>query len=323
MDLSNKTMLFYPSQTRGGPDTAVEDIIRSQNIISRVMHSYLGILVPLGLLAGIFTLVVLIKNKVKHQTIENLDFFLLCLAVTDITIILYSFTSTTRPGYLEISNLSCGVLSLFFNISYYFSQYLLLVMFLMLLIIDESSYSSFITNRVGCMFLILIFSIVLSLVTSSLLGTYDMLQNVTYCQLDPLNANPEYDIVKTSTGFCIPSFIISIFCLLLIIHLRRTDVKEKLQAHWIILLNVAVMFACRLFYNIMLLRRTRLKTGGFNLSPGEELVMNIAELVVFSGSCVRLILIMTLHKPCWDEVKTAFHFLKKKCGGTETSNSVI
>lgn len=137
----NMSELYYPSQTLGNPYIAIEDIISSQNIISRVMHSYLGILVPLGLLAGIFSLVVLIKNKIKHQTMENLDFYLLCLAITDITIILYSFTSSVRPDYLEISNMSCGVLCLFFNISYFFSQYLLLVMLLMLLV-DTSATGS-------------------------------------------------------------------------------------------------------------------------------------------------------------------------------------
>lgn len=320
--------LYYPSQTLGNPYIAIEDIISSQNIISRVMHSYLGILVPLGLLAGIFSLVVLIKNKIKHQTMENLDFYLLCLAITDITIILYSFTSSVRPDYLEISNMSCGVLCLFFNISYFFSQYLLLVMLLMLLV-DTSATGSrminVITNWLGCLSLTLIFSITMSLATVSLLETYSNLQNVTHCQLDPLNASPKYDLVKFSIGFCVPSLIILVLSVLLVVQVQRQDQvtrKEKLHGSMVVLLGIAIMFACRLFYNIMLLRRMRLKIFGFYLSLREELVMNIAELVVFSGSCIRLICTMTLHKPCWDGVKKSLQFFRKMCR-TETSNSVI
>ncbi|KAM5152300.1 uncharacterized protein ACMZJ9_010504 [Mantella aurantiaca] len=328
MGYPNMSELHYPSQTLGSPYIAIEDIISSQNIISRVMHSYLGILVPLGLLAGIFSLVVLIKNKIKYQIMENLDFYLLCLAITDITIIMYSFTSSTRPDYLEISNISCGVLCLFFNISYFFSQYLLLVMLLMLVVdmsASESRMIKFITNWLGCLSLTMLFSVTMSLVTVSLLGTYSSLQNITHCQLDPLNASPNYDLVKFSIGFCVPSIFILLLSVLLIVQVQRTDEvtrKEKLHGPKVILLDICIMFVCRLFYNIMLLRRMRLKIVGSFLTPREEMVMNIAELVVFSGSCIRLICTMTLHKPCWDGVKKSLQFFRKLCK-TETSNSVI
>ncbi|XP_063790620.1 atypical chemokine receptor 3-like [Pseudophryne corroboree] len=325
MDLQNMSGLFYPSQTLGGPYTDIEYIIRSQNIISRVMHSYFGILVPLGLLAGIISLTILIKNKLKHQMLENLDFYLLILASTEISIILYSFTSTTRPGYLETSNLSCGVLSVFFNISYFFSQYLLLMMFFMLIIMDNSIMANIVQNRLGCVTLTLIFSVLMSVATVSLLGTYNRLQNITYCQLDPLNAKPEYDFTKFTVGFCVPSIILLIFYILLIVQARSADNatgNEKVQAHIVILFNVSVMFICRLFYNIMLIRRTSLKIHGLYLSPNEELVMNIAELVVFSGSCIRLIFILALHTPCREGFKNSLQFLRK-CGRTDTSNNVI
>lgn len=165
----------------------------------------------------------------------------------------------------------------------------------------------------------------MSLATVSLLETYSNLQNVTHCQLDPLNASPKYDLVKFSIGFCVPSLIILVLSVLLVVQVQRQDQvtrKEKLHGSMVVLLGIAIMFACRLFYNIMLLRRMRLKIFGFYLSLREELVMNIAELVVFSGSCIRLICTMTLHKPCWDGVKKSLQFFRKMCR-TETSNSVI
>ncbi|KAM4025181.1 uncharacterized protein ACNLHF_025799 isoform 1-T2 [Anomaloglossus baeobatrachus] len=320
MGLQNITGLFYPSQTLGGPHIDIEDIITSQNVISRVMHSYLGILVPLGLLAGVICVAILIRNKVKHQTLENLDLHLLALVATDITIVFYSFTSKTRPDYLEVSNLSCGVLSWFFNTSYFFSQYLLVLMILILLILDDSKTSQ---SHLRYVFLTLTLSIVMSVVNVSLLGTYDNLHNITYCQLDPLNARPEYDFTKFFAGFCVPSLVLLIFVILIIIRAREVEMSEKLQAHGVVLCHVPIMFICRLFYNIMLIRRTGLKINAFYMSPREELVLNIAELAVFSGSCIGLIITLALHKPCRQGLKKSLQFLINKCRGKETSNSVI
>ncbi|KAG9476935.1 hypothetical protein GDO78_002367 [Eleutherodactylus coqui] len=320
MSFQNMTGLFYPSQTLGGPNIAVEDIITSQSVISRVMHSYIGILVPLGLLAAIFCVTILIRNKMKHQALDNLDFYLLVLAVIDITIVLYSLTSKTRPGYLEISNLSCGVLSCFFNVSYFFSQYLLILMFFILLIMDDSTTSQ---SHLRYLFLTLTLSVLMSVVNVSLLGTYDKLHNTTYCQLDPLNAKPGYDIMKFLAGFGVPTLVLLIFNILIIIRARKVETSEKLQAHMVLLCHIAVMFMFRLFYNIMLIRRTGLKIHESYLSPREELVLNIAELLVFSGSCIRLIFTLLLHKPCREGLKKSVQFLINKCRRMETPNSII
>ncbi|XP_069839979.1 atypical chemokine receptor 3-like [Dendropsophus ebraccatus] len=319
MGFQNGTELFYPSQTLGGPNMDIEEIITSQNVISRVMHSYLFILVPLGLLAAVFCISILFRNKMKHQTLYNLDVYLLALIVTDITIVLYSFTLKTRPDYLEISNLSCGVLSCFFNVSYYFSQYLLIPTLFILLIMDDSTSQ----GHLKCIFLTLALSVLMSVINVSLLGTYDKLQNITYCQLDPLNAKPEYDIFKFAVGFGVPSLVLLIFTILLIIQAQREETREKFQSHVVVLGHIVVMFICRLFYNIMLMRRTGIKISGFYISPREELVLNIAELVVFSGSCIRLIVTLVLHKPCREGLKKSVKFLINKCGRKGTPNSVI
>ncbi|KAM3916489.1 uncharacterized protein RB166_015740 [Leptodactylus fuscus] len=320
MDFHNVTGLFYPSQTLGGPHIDITEIITSQNIISRVMHSYLGILVPLGLLAGVFCLSIFIKVKIKHQALDHLDFYLLALAVTDITIVLYSFTSKTRPGYLIISNLSCGVLSCFINVSYYFSQYLLILTFPLLLIMEDSTTSQ---SHLRNVLLTLTLSVLMSIVNVSLLGTYDRLQNITQCQMDPLNAKPEYDIMKFTAGFGFPSLVLLIFTILLIVHARKVEMSEKLQVHAVLLCHIALMFICRLFYNIMLIRRTGLKIHGSYLSLREELVLNIAELVVFSGSCIRLLFTLVLHKPCRDGLKKSVQFLINMCRRKDATNSVI
>ncbi|KAM8960424.1 uncharacterized protein RCH25_036122 [Pelodytes ibericus] len=323
MELRNTTWLFYPSQ--GGNTYAdIEEIIASQNVISRVVHSYFGILVPLGLLAGIVSVIIITCNKIRH----HLDFYLLNLAIADITIVLYSFTAITRPDYMEITNLSCGVIAALFNLSYFYSQYILLLVLFLLVYLSRPNTSSWVIRvtecRTMCMCFTLLFSLVMSLVAVSLLGTYKHLNTMTHCQLDPLNALPEYDLVKFSVGFCIPSLLVLLLLALLVVWPRAEDseVKKRLKDHVAVLLNISVVFACRLFYNIMLLRRTGLKLQEVYLYPREELVMNVAELVLLSGSCISLMSTLTLHGPCRLGVWKAFQFIKRKCGGMQASSNV-
>uniref|UniRef100_A0A8C5Q2P7 G-protein coupled receptors family 1 profile domain-containing protein n=1 Tax=Leptobrachium leishanense TaxID=445787 RepID=A0A8C5Q2P7_9ANUR len=317
----NTSRLFYPSQHLDH-HTDIEDIIASQNIISRVMHSYFGILVPLGLLSGMVSIGIIIWNKVKQQALGHLDFYLLTLAITDLTIILYSFTAITRPDYMEISNLSCGALASLFNLNYFYSQSLLILMLLLLIFGNKPNTNSLMTkaskHRIMSVCFTLLLSLVLSLLTAALIGTTGELNDKTNCQLDPLNSTPEYDFVKFSFGFCLPSLLVLILLVILVVQLQsgNSGIKQKVQDEGVVLLDISVMFLCRLFYNVMLLRRTLLKLQNLYLYPREELILNIAEIVLFSGSCVSLMFTLTLHKPCRLGVWKALQFIKKKCVGT-------
>ncbi|XP_041434251.1 uncharacterized protein LOC121398861 isoform X2 [Xenopus laevis] len=304
MALQNKTGLYYPSQTLD-PEIDIEEVIFSQNIISRVLHGYIGIMVPLGILIGITILAIIIRKRICHQNMENMDFYLLSMAVTDLTIILYSLTAITRPSYMEITNLACGAISSLFNVSYFTSQNLLLLMFLTMIAPNSSTLRSLTAmvnhNRLATLSVTVLFSVLLSLLATSLLGTHKDLHTTTFCQLDPLNAKPEYDLVKFTAGFCFPTLLTLLFFLLLVYQLRQAEdstVKENVQAQKVTLLHVVVMFASRLFYNVMLIRRTSLKLCVLSMSPIEELLFNTAELVLFSGSSLNLLFTLTLHGPC-------------------------
>ncbi|KAM4631804.1 uncharacterized protein O3C94_018392 [Discoglossus pictus] len=318
--------LHYPSKSQDSTD--IEDIIASQNVISRAMHTYIIILAPLGLLAGIFSLVIIIRNNVKQRILENLDFYILNLAITDIIIILYSFTIITRPDYLEVTNLSCGALSSFFNLSYFYSNYLLLLMFPTFIIFNSSTNvvaTKIIQSPLVCVSVTLFLSLLMSLLAVSLMGTYNDLYKLTYCQLDPLNAKPEYDFVKFAVGFCVPSFFLLLFFLLLVVCIIKAEddtMKKEVQSHIVILINILIVFSCRLFYNIMLLRRAQLKLQHLDMSTREELLMNIAELLMFSGSCFNLIFILTLHRPCQLGAWKALLHIKKQCCRMQTSNDI-
>ncbi|XP_042336557.1 uncharacterized protein LOC121937448 isoform X2 [Sceloporus undulatus] len=122
----NMTWIKYPSHSQ---DSNIEDIIFSQHVTSRLMHGYIALFVPTGLIAGLIILGIFIKNYLQHA-LKKLDIMIVAHTVSSILMILLSLTIITRPAYLRVSYLECGTLSFFFNLSYFNSQYLRVLMML-------------------------------------------------------------------------------------------------------------------------------------------------------------------------------------------------
>ncbi|XP_010717960.1 uncharacterized protein LOC104913437 [Meleagris gallopavo] len=210
MSAHNMTWISYPSKSLAS--TSLEEIeafIASQNVISRLMHCYIAFFVPTGLIAGVCILVIFIKNYVQNKAMEHSDPLLLHFTISNIMMILLSFTVINRPDYIRATHLACSVLSFLFNFSYFSSQHSLMLLLLILLLkrFPSRTALSTVTQRpmlcVGC---ILLCAFCLALTQALLVGT-DNYHSETDCQLDPLFAWPEYEIVKFTFGFVIPSFL--------------------------------------------------------------------------------------------------------------------
>ncbi|NWI73167.1 OPSG protein, partial [Dryoscopus gambensis] len=307
MTSHNMTWISYPSKSQ--PFTSQEEIeafIASQNIISRLMHCYIAFFVPTGLTAGICILIIFIKNYLQNKR-QRLDLFLLHFTISNIIMIFLSFTVITRPDYLIATHLACSVLSFFFNFGYFNSQYVFILTLLTLLLerFPPGTALCRATQRPTlCAVFVLTYSFCLSLTEAVLVGT-DNYQLEARCQLDPLFAWPEYEIVKFTFGFGIPS-LLQIVCFTVLLAKEAPAGAPALQQHictypavYAISLTI---FVCRLFYNIMVLFRTTLKLQRSIGTTKNELVMNIAEIVLFCESCASLVVILCFHKPCKDEV---------------------
>lgn len=289
------------------------------------MHFYMAVFVPMGLLAGICIMTSLIKSLKK--SFSKLDLCLLSLAITEVTILLFSITVIARPGYMEISNLSCGILAFFFNVSYFNTQYLqVMFIFIFLLYkgIPSNPFLIKLTQRpLLCVLLIILFAFCSSLTVVALLGTISHLHELTYCQLDPLNAAPRYDIGKFCLGFGIPSLFNTLLLVLICIKLSRSKdfTCKKISHTGRMLVPISIiMFTCRLFYNTVLVRRTMFKLQKQSGSIRDELVMNIAEIVMFSQSCLTLLIVLFLHRPCKELVHQMWAYLTQWCKPNETVN---
>ncbi|KFP04551.1 hypothetical protein N300_09846, partial [Calypte anna] len=303
MTSHNMTWISYPSKNLdfNSPEE-IEAFIASQNIISRLMHFYIAFFVPTGLIAGICILVIFIKSYLQYKVIENLDLHLLHFTISNIIIILLSFTVIPRPDYLKATHLACNVLSFFFNFSYFNSQYVLVLMLLILLLKrfpPRTALSKATQRPILCVGLVLLYSFCLSLAEAVLVGT-DNYSLETDCQLDPLFAWPEYEIIKFTFGFGISSFL-QILCFTVLFAKEAPEapaLPQHIRAYPAAYLINITIFICRLFYNVMILFRTTFKLQKSSGTPKNELVMNIAEIVLFCESCASLVFILCFHKPC-------------------------
>ncbi|KAG3260140.1 hypothetical protein H1C71_029852, partial [Ictidomys tridecemlineatus] len=313
MDSHNMSWIRYPSHV----SPAVEDVIAAQSVISRCMHVYVALLVPLSLVTGLFNLITFIRN---HGKLVALDMLLSGLTVTSILVTLLSLNAASRPDYILTTNLHCGVLSFFSNMCYFNAQYLQVAMLVLFLLPGSSSYLPLagLAAIWGC-------AVCSSLVVVSLLGTSRELHQTTLCQADPLTAWPEYEIVKFSLGFGLALVLKLVLLLLLSAKPAwRTALtrRDTASARWVVLAITLNMFACRLFSSTVLLQRARRKMQRDIGSPRDELLMNLAELVLSGESCVNSLFTLVFHKPCKLMLLDALGHLTQRCRRGGTNNSV-
>ncbi|XP_067317216.1 G-protein coupled estrogen receptor 1-like [Anolis sagrei] len=319
----NMSWLKYPSRSEGQNS---KDIIHSNDVIAMLMHVYIVLFVPIGLIAGIIILGILIKNCM-HRALKKLDIVIFAHTISNIVLILLSFTVTTRPGYLKVSYFECGILSFFFNLSYFSSQYLRVLMVVSYFFSRHPPQNAFISkahqNIRVCIGSVLTYALCTALIVTAMLGTVNNHEK-TDCQLDPLFAWPEYEIIKFSLGFCIPSLAKLFFFILLLVKKTRTEIDPSRQSftpYLTVFVISITMVICRLFYNVMLIYRALLKLYRRKLTIQTELTTNIAEIMLFSESCLSLLIILFLHKPCRSGLLHIVNKLTKVCRRRDGNNT--
>ncbi|XP_019493058.1 PREDICTED: G-protein coupled estrogen receptor 1 isoform X2 [Hipposideros armiger] len=298
MSSRNMSWVRYPSRV----STALEDVIASQDIISRCVQVYMALLVPVSLVTGLFNLTTFIRGRAR---LGHLDAFLSDLTVTNVLVTLLSLTAASRPDYLDTTHLGCAILSFLSNVCYFNAQYVQLAMLFVFLLQGPSFCLCMATKGAPGLVLGLVAlggcALCSSLGVVALLGTSGELHRPTLCQLDPLTAWPEYEIVKVCLGCGLALILELAFLTLLAVQRARPAAppqRDAGSAHPAVVAVALTTFACRLPYNITLLQRARLKLLGDIGSPRDELRLSLAELVLFGESCVNSLVTLFLHKPC-------------------------
>lgn len=116
MTAHSMSWIRYPSQV----SPAVEDVVASQSLISRCVHVYVALPVPVSLLTGLFKLTTFTRSR---AWLGGLDALLSDLTVTNLPVTLLSFTAASRPDYLATTHLGCAILSFLSSVCYFHAQY--------------------------------------------------------------------------------------------------------------------------------------------------------------------------------------------------------
>ncbi|XP_041134021.1 uncharacterized protein LOC121331000 [Polyodon spathula] len=325
--------LAYPSKSLNR-NYSIDDLVLSADISSRATYCYI-LLALAGLTASIFILITFIRGCKGRKSLTKVDTFFFALSLTDLYLILCSVSVIAcRPSYFETTSLNCAVLSFFFNISYFNSQFLQVAM-LFFLTFEENRPSvalliKALDNALACVGLTALGALLGSVFTTALLETGQQLNESLYCQLDPLQAGPRYDIAKFIVGIALPCLLLTLLLVKCLLLWKKSEtgmgLAAKLKACSAFVAVASVTLVCRIFYNAVLLHRTSLKYGLGSFSPQQEALCNVAELVMFSGSCLSLVLIVSLHKPCREGMVKTLKSLKDPCsriGRDETHRNIM
>ncbi|KAM4820529.1 uncharacterized protein RHO17_002212 [Thomomys bottae] len=322
MGSHNMSWIQYPSHV----SPAVEDVIAAQSIISRCTQVYVALGVPLSLATGLLNLTTFFRSRAK---LGVLDTQLLVLTVIGILMTLLSLNTASRPNYMLTTNLGCGVLSFFANVCYFFAQYLQGAMLILTLLPGSSCHllpgtqgawspAAGLATIGSC-------AICSSLIVVALLGTSRELHRATLCQVDPLNTWAEYEIVKFSLGFGLSlafKLVLLVLCAIQSTWRAALAQRDTASARGVVLAVALNMFVCRLLYNTALLQRARRKLQRDIGTPRDELLMNLAELVLFGESCVNALATLFLHQLCRVALLDLLGYLTQRCRQQGTDNSV-
>ncbi|KAJ8399811.1 hypothetical protein AAFF_G00405410 [Aldrovandia affinis] len=309
--------------------------ITANDVISRANYCYMFCAV-LGFASGVFLFCSFCKSFRARRNWIWLDSLLCALTISEFIILLCSISSLAhRPHFLKTTNLNCTLLSFLFNVAF-FSGQLLLVLMGFFLTFDQDPPSLPLLQRardspVVCVALTTTVSLLSSMLLAGLLGARQSPYEQAHCRLDPCQYGDGYEITKLLLGFVLPNLLLLALLAAGAIIGRGPSGSflSRLKAFPVFLAVVLVTFVCRLFYSGMLAKRVGLPCReGLSspLRPGQEALMSVAEFVLFSGSCASLVLVLLLHGPCRESLRSTARHLSDCCrgvGGREANRHIM
>ncbi|XP_069762092.1 G-protein coupled estrogen receptor 1-like [Narcine bancroftii] len=282
-------------------------IMNLQNLISRGVYVY-SMFGLVGLLLGIFILATYSINLKKKIKFEKLDIFIFTVTVADFILILFSITDIMRPNPMKTSALSCAALSFFFNVPYFYVEYIHVVVSFFL-VYGHIELARRALNKPLVTILVTIgLSIFWSALITALIGVSQEPYKKVNCFVDPLEAPTQYGIIKFVFGFIMPNLIILGSILHFMIHStcmqnpqNPPSCRRNVHSHRLFLALVSVTFICHLVYNVLLLLRQ--EAVNIYTIHKNQLMVIIGELIVFVGSCLCLVAIVTFDEKMQNNVR--------------------
>lgn len=326
--LSTQAPSTSQALTDSPPNTTLDvlDAIAAGSVSSRANYLY-ACFFTVGLASACFLLYAFIQSsKTPRGGVARVDVLLWAFCSSQLLLLLFSLSSLVhRPHYLVTTHLGCAALAFFVNMAS-FCGLLLLVLMGYVLTFDPPTHTM-LWRPGACVALVVLASVLVSVVLGGIRGLamgQDLWRKGEICVIDPAEAGLSYAVAKLCMGFVFPY-------VLLVVILTGGCVRQwKSSGRFLsgseegpVFLSVAtVMFACQLFYGVVLVRGAGLGTR-WGLSPAEKVFLSVAECVLFSGSCVCLLLVLLLHRPSRGSLQGGISQIRDCCSSRQTHRHVM
>ncbi|CAL1599221.1 unnamed protein product [Knipowitschia caucasica] len=304
---SNSTAVTFINDST--PTVAFSDYldrITANDITSRTNYAY-SFLSALGFVAACFLLYVFLVAFRAQRRVAWLDCLLCAFSVLQLLLLLLSlYAAVHRPSFLRTSGLGCATLSFTIN-AVHGGGLLVLVVLAYILSLDPPSQAPLRKPGV-CAGVVILGSVVVSLVLATIGGK----REDNGCFMDPVCL--PYALAKLILALLVP-YMIQV-TLLIAGCVRQWKTKGRFlsgsEEGPVFVAVSFVLFVCGLLYCTALIRAALLKRKD-RLVPKEEAFLNVFEFVFFSGSSFSLILVLMLHRPCRETLKTVMRQMRDCC----------
>lgn len=297
-------------------------LIAAADLVSRANYVYAACAAG-GFLSSCFLLHSLVQTSRAQRRLAWLHALLWTFCGVQLLLLLLSLHAAAR--HLRTSAVGCAALSFAVNAAS-LCGLLLLVLMAYVLTLDPPSHAP-LRRPAVCGALVALGSAVVSLVLAGVRGPSGGLRDEVDCSVDPLDAGVAYAAAKLSLAFLVP-------CALVVALLVRGCVRQRKsngrflsgsEEGPVFLAVTAVTLCCQFVHGVALVRGARLHREG-PLSDGERALVSVAELLLYSGSGVSLLLVLLVHRPCRESVHGGLRRLRDFCsspGRTQPHRNII
>lgn len=309
----------FPSTTTSSPTVLAE--IWANDVISRANYVY-SVFLALGLMAGCFLFYGFVQTYRIQRSLGWLYRLLAAFCCLQMLVLLLSLHMVAnRPKYLQTTALGCAALYFVIDAASLCSL-LILVLMAYALTLDPPP-NALLRKPLVCTALVVLTSAAVSMLLSGLRNPHtEPRQNTNDCFKDHVPVS--YAATRLFLAVLVP--YIFQFGLLTCGLVRQWKTKGRFlsgseEGPVYLTVSLLILF-CQLFYSVVLVSIDQQEV----VTPGKEVLVNVAEFVLYLGSSCSLLLVLFVHRPFRESLHTLLRQLQDCCqnpGRSQPNRNII
>lgn len=296
-------------------------MIWASDVISRANYVY-AVFLALGILSGFFLLYGFVQTYKVQRWLGWLYRLLAAFCCLQMLLLLLSLhMAVNRPKYLQTAALGCA--ALYFAIDAASLCSLLILALMAYALTLDPPPNAFLRKPWVCTTLVVLTSAVVSMLLAGLRNPHtEHPQNTNDCFKGQVPVS--YAATRLFLAVLVPYLFQ--FGLLTCGLVRQWKTKGRFlsgsEEGPVYLTVTLLMLFCQLFYNVVLLSIEQQEV----VTPGNEVLLSVAEFVLYLGSSCSLMLVLFVHKPFRESLHTLFRQLQDCCqnpGRSQPNRNII